>query len=49
MMQIDFSREGGVFKKVDEPTILTRDLNIVAKKISPSSIGEGLIGIEIKD
>jgi TolB-like protein len=49
MTEIDFSKEGGVFKKVDEPTVLTRDLNIVAKKTSPSSRGEGLIRIEIKE
>lgn len=49
MTEVDFSKEGAVFKKVDEPAALTRDLNIVAKKTSPSSRGEGLIRIEIKE
>jgi len=48
MTQVDFSKVGGVFKEVDEPAVLTRDLNIVAKETSPSSRGEGLIRIEIR-
>lgn len=48
MTEVDFSKVGGVFKEVDEPAVLTRDLNIVAKETSPSSRGEGLIRIEIR-
>lgn len=47
--EIDFSKEGTIFKKVEEPATLTRDLSIVVKKTSPSSRGEGLIRIEIKE
>lgn len=47
--QVDFGREAGIFKTVDEPASLTRDLNIVAKETRPSSRGEGLIRIEIKE
>ena len=47
--EVDFSKERGVFKKVDQPAALTRDLNIVAKETTPSSRGEGLIRIEIKE
>jgi TolB-like protein len=47
--EVDFSKFGGVFKEVDQPAVLTRDLNIVAKKTSPSSRGEGLIRVEIKE
>ena len=49
MTEVDFSKVGGVFKEVNEPAVLTRDLNIVAKKTGPSSRGEGLIRIEIRE
>ena len=46
---VDFSKFGGIFKEVDEPAVLTRDLNIVVQKTGPSSRGEGLIRVEIRD
>jgi len=47
--EIDFSKFGGVFKEVEHPAVLTRDLNIVAQKTSPASRGEGLVRIEIRE
>jgi len=49
MTEIDFSKEGTIFKKVEEPAALTRDLSIMVKKTTPSNRGEGLIRIEIKE
>lgn len=49
MTQPDFSKEAGVFKQVENPASLTRDLNIVATKTQPASRGEGLIRIEIRE
>jgi len=48
-IEADFSKVQGVFKGVDDPASLTRDLSIVATKSEPSSRGESLIRIEIKE
>jgi TolB-like protein len=45
----DFSKEAGAFKKVENPASLTRDLNLVATHTHPSSRGEGVIRIQIRD
>lgn len=45
----DFSGIPGVFRKVDDPATLTRDLNIVATKTEPTHRGEGLMRIEIRE
>jgi len=47
--EVDFSKFSGLFKEVDQPAVLARDLNIVAKQTSPSSRGEELIRIEIRE
>jgi hypothetical protein len=45
----DFLKNAGAFKKVENPTSLTRDLNVVVTQTHPSSRGEGVIRIQIRD
>jgi hypothetical protein len=45
----DFLKDAGVSKKAENPTFLTRDLNVVVTQTHPSSRHEGVIRIQIRD
>ena len=45
----DFLKNAGAFTKVENPTSLTRDLNVVVTQAHPSRRGEGLIRNQIRD